>query len=94
MRPSSGQHLESVLPRPPAAYSLTEAVIHGEDIARPLDRHIDVSSRSLVTVAEIARVTDPVLGGRRRSAGLTLRASDVEWSAGAGVVRKKSGAGR
>jgi uncharacterized protein (TIGR03083 family) len=65
-------------------YSLVEAVIHGEDIARPVGRRVDVSPRSLITVAEIARNTDPILGGRRRSAGLTLRASDVAWSAGTG----------
>jgi len=64
--------------------SLVEAVIHGEDIARPLGRHIDVSPRSLVTVAEIARNTDPILGGKRRSTGLSLRASDVARSAGRG----------
>jgi uncharacterized protein (TIGR03083 family) len=65
-------------------YSLVEAVIHGEDISRPVGRRVDVSPRSLITVAEIARNTDPILGGRRRSAGLTLRASDVAWSAGVG----------
>ena len=65
-------------------YSLVEAVIHGEDIARPLSRRVDVSPRSLVTVAEIARNTNPILGGKRRSTGLTLRASDVAWSAGIG----------
>jgi uncharacterized protein (TIGR03083 family) len=65
-------------------YSLVEAVTHGEDIARPVGRRIDVSPRSLITVAEIVRNTDPILGGKRRSAGLTLRASDVAWSAGAG----------
>jgi uncharacterized protein (TIGR03083 family) len=65
-------------------YSLIEAVIHGEDIARPTGRRVDVAPRSLVTVAEIARGTDPILGGKRRSAGLTLRATDVAWSAGDG----------
>jgi len=65
-------------------YSLVEAVIHGEDIARAVGRRVEVSPRSLVTVGEIARNTDPILGGKRRSAGLTLRASDVEWSAGTG----------
>ncbi|HKF18250.1 MAG TPA: hypothetical protein VKF14_13780 [Candidatus Dormibacteraeota bacterium] len=43
-----------------------------------------MSPRSLVTVAEIARNTDPILGGKRRSTGLSLRASDVAWSAGRG----------
>jgi uncharacterized protein (TIGR03083 family) len=66
-------------------YSLVEAVVHGEDIARPVGRRVDVAPRSLVTVAELCRTTDPILGGRRRSAGLTLRATDVAWSAGTGA---------
>jgi uncharacterized protein (TIGR03083 family) len=65
-------------------YPLVEAVIHGEDIARPVGRRIDVSPRSLITVAELCRGTEPILHSKRRSAGLTLRASDVAWSAGAG----------
>ena len=64
-------------------YALVEAVVHGEDIARPVGRRID-APRSLVTVAEICRNTDPVLQSKRRSAGLTLRATDVAWSAGTG----------
>lgn len=65
-------------------YSLVEVVIHGEDIVRPLGRGVTVTPRSLVTVAEIARITDPILGGKRRSAGLTLRATDLSWSGGSG----------
>jgi uncharacterized protein (TIGR03083 family) len=65
-------------------YVLVEAVIHGEDIARPVGRRIDVAPQSLITVVEICRNTDPILHGKERSAGLTLRASDVAWSAGAG----------
>lgn len=63
---------------------LGEVVIHGGDIARPLARHIDVSRRSLVAVAEFCRGLGPILHSKQRSAGLMLRASDVDWSAGAG----------
>jgi uncharacterized protein (TIGR03083 family) len=66
------------------SYSLVEAVIHGEDIARPLGKRLDPSPKSLVVVAEVARSTDPILGGKRRSEGLRLRATDVDWSAGSG----------
>ena len=65
-------------------YALVEAVIHGEDIARPVGRRIDVAPQSLVTVVEICRTTDPIHHGKERSVGLTLRSSDVAWSAGTG----------
>jgi uncharacterized protein (TIGR03083 family) len=65
-------------------YSLIEVVIHGEDIARALHKRIDVNADALIKVANLASITDPILGGKRRSAGLRLVASDVEWSAGDG----------
>lgn len=65
-------------------YSLIEVVIHGEDIARALHKDIDVNPDALIKVADLARITDPILGGKRRSAGLRLVASDIEWSAGEG----------
>ena len=76
-------HRASYLPGQ-LSYSLIEAVIHGEDVARPLGRRLDPAPKSLVIVADVARGTDPILGGKRRSEGLTLRATDVDWSAGSG----------
>jgi hypothetical protein len=43
-----------------------------------------VNPEALIKVADLARITDPILGGKRRSAGLNLVASDVEWAAGDG----------
>jgi uncharacterized protein (TIGR03083 family) len=65
-------------------YSLIEVVIHGEDMARALHKSIDVNPEALIKVADLARITDPILGGKRRTAGLSLLASDVEWAAGDG----------
>jgi uncharacterized protein (TIGR03083 family) len=65
-------------------YSLIEVVIHGEDMARALHKRIDVNPEALIKVADLARITDPILGGKRRSAGLNLVASDVEWAVGDG----------
>jgi len=41
---------------------------------------------SLVTlgVRDLARATAPLLHGKQRSAGLRLRATDIDWSAGEG----------
>jgi uncharacterized protein (TIGR03083 family) len=63
---------------------LEEAVIHGEDIARPTGRSIAVSPTTLVTVADFVRGSTPLLHGKQRSAGLRLRATDIDWSAGEG----------
>jgi uncharacterized protein (TIGR03083 family) len=65
-------------------FALVETVIHGYDIAWALNLSIDVPEESLVTVVDACRRTGLFLGGRQRSAGLTLRASDVDWSAGSG----------
>lgn len=65
-------------------YALVETVIHGYDIAWPLGRSIEVPADCLVIVAETCRRTGLFLGGKQRCAGLTLRATDVDWSAGSG----------
>jgi uncharacterized protein (TIGR03083 family) len=70
-------------PGPPLT-PLGEAVIHGEDMARPLGKRIDVSPEALTAVADYAVRTTPLLHGKERSAGLRLRATDIEWSQGDG----------
>jgi uncharacterized protein (TIGR03083 family) len=71
-------------PPGPKATWLAEAVIHGEDIARPLGKRIEVSPSALVTVAEFCRGSTPLLHGKQRSAGLRLRATDIDWTVGEG----------
>lgn len=65
-------------------YALIEVVIHGYDIAWPLNRTIEVPAAGLVLVADTCRRTGLFLGARQRCAGLALRANDVDWSAGSG----------
>ena len=76
-------HRTSAPPGPKVTW-LGEAVIHGEDIARPTGKHIDVNPESLTLVLDYAVKTTPLLHGKERSAGLKLRATDVEWSTGEG----------
>jgi uncharacterized protein (TIGR03083 family) len=71
-------------PPGPKVTWLSEAVIHGEDIARPTGRSVDVSPAALVAVADFCRGATPLLHGKQRSAGLRLRATDVDWAAGDG----------
>jgi uncharacterized protein (TIGR03083 family) len=72
-------------PPGPKVTWLAEAVIHGEDIARPTGRSVSVSPVALVVVADFCRGSTPLLHGKQRSAGLRLRATDVDWTIGDGL---------
>jgi hypothetical protein len=63
---------------------LAEAIIHGEDMARPAGKKVAFAPGALSTVADWVITSTPLLHGKQRSAGLTLRATDVDWSAGNG----------
>ena len=76
-------HRTTAPPGPPATW-LEEAVIHGEDISRPTNRHVDVDPLTLAMVADFVLNATPLLHGKQRGAGLTLRATDIDWSRGEG----------
>jgi uncharacterized protein (TIGR03083 family) len=63
---------------------LGETLVHAEDIRRPLGlAHaypVDAATRS----ADFFRGSNLLIGGKKRAAGLTLRATDADWSAGSG----------
>ena len=65
---------------------LGEAFVHGEDIRRPL------SITHAYPLPEVARVvalyarSDTIIGGKTRVAGLTLQATDTEFTVGTGPL--------
>jgi uncharacterized protein (TIGR03083 family) len=61
-----------------------EAVIHTQDIRRPLGIAHTFDPEALRLVGNFVTRGNLLLGGKRRSTGLTLVASDVEWTHGAG----------
>jgi len=63
---------------------LGETVVHGEDIRRPLGIVHDYPAEALTRCADLYRGSNLLIGGKRRVAGLTLRATDTDWSAGSG----------
>jgi uncharacterized protein (TIGR03083 family) len=63
---------------------LGEAIVHCEDIRRPLKIKHDYPVDALIRLADSYRRSNLVIGGKRRVAGLTLRATDADWSAGSG----------
>lgn len=71
-------------PPGPGYVALGEVMVHGEDIRRALGTKGEHPKEHLVALAEAYRKTGKPLNGKRRSAGLKLVATDIDWSAGEG----------
>ncbi len=81
------QHLDDTTHPPgPIDAMVGEVVVHGEDIRRPLGIRHRYADEALVTAADFYRKSNLIVGAKRRADGLTLRATDVDWSAGSGPV--------
>jgi uncharacterized protein (TIGR03083 family) len=76
-------HTRNAPPGPVGSW-LVETVAHGEDIAYPTSTTIAHSEEALLAAADSAKVTQPLLGARKRIAGLRLTADDLAWSTGDG----------
>ncbi|MDH6194708.1 uncharacterized protein (TIGR03083 family) [Mycobacterium frederiksbergense] len=63
--------------------SLIECLIHQQDIRRPLGLPRVLAEQPLLAALNYARIS-PVIGGARRTRGLRLIATDLDWSAGRG----------
>jgi hypothetical protein len=64
---------------------VAEAVLHSEDIRRPLSIKHGYTPEALVVVGKFVTGGIGFLGGKRRSKGLKLTASDAEWTHGDGL---------
>lgn len=73
-------------PPGPVLAMLGEQVVHGEDIRRPLGISRDYPQQVLTTVADFYKSSNLLIGGKKRVAGLSLKASDMDWSSGSGPV--------
>ncbi|MEB3367684.1 maleylpyruvate isomerase family mycothiol-dependent enzyme [Saccharopolyspora mangrovi] len=62
---------------------LTDALIHHQDIRRPLGHPREVPPERLGAVLDLAFNAPPV-GAKKRGAGLRLVATDLDWSRGEG----------
>ena len=71
-------------PPGPLGAMLGEAVVHGEDVRRPLGVDRRYPDEVLTAVADFFKSSNLLLGGKRRVSGLHLRATDVDWSSGSG----------
>jgi uncharacterized protein (TIGR03083 family) len=61
-----------------------EALVHSEDIRRPLGLSHTYPPAMVTGSADFFKKSNLLLGGKRRIDGLTLRATDLDWSTGSG----------
>jgi uncharacterized protein (TIGR03083 family) len=61
-----------------------EAVIHAEDIRRPLGIVHTYAPAAVLGVADFYKGSNMLIGAKSRIAGVTLLATDTEWSHGSG----------
>lgn len=70
-------------PGPPDTW-LGETIVHSTDIRWPLGLEHEFPTAALVRVADFYKKSNALIGSRRRIDGVTLRATDTDWSYGAG----------
>lgn len=63
---------------------LGETIIHGEDIRRPLGIKREYPLEAVVRVLDFYKNSNLIVGAKKRVAGVTLRATDADWSNGSG----------
>jgi uncharacterized protein (TIGR03083 family) len=68
----------------PADAMLGDTVVHSEDIRRPLFIIREYPEASVVKAADFYKGSNLIVGAKKRIAGLRLRATDADWSAGDG----------
>lgn len=73
-------------PPGPVTSWLGEALVHAEDIRRPLGIPHDYPVDAVRQVTEFYAGSNVLIGGKRRVEGLTLQATDTDWSHGTGPV--------
>jgi len=71
-------------PPGPAPTILGETLVHAEDIRRPLGLNRTYPAEAVVAVCEFYKGSNLVLGTKRRITGVTLEATDVDWTHGDG----------
>jgi uncharacterized protein (TIGR03083 family) len=79
-----GTQTATTHPPGPGVTWLGETIVHAEDIRRPLGIAHDYPLEAVVRVADFYKGSNLLLHGKKRAAGLTLRATDTTWSTGSG----------
>ena len=70
-------------PGPPQTW-LGETIVHSEDIRRALGIEHEYPTSAVVAVADFYKGSNLLIGSKRRICGLTLSATDADWTTGTG----------
>jgi uncharacterized protein (TIGR03083 family) len=81
----SAQDRTSAPPGPKDSW-LGEALVHAEDIRRPLGIRHDYPLPWVTRAIGFYSTSNLLIGGKSRIAGLTLKATDTDWSLGSGPL--------
>jgi hypothetical protein len=65
---------------------LTELVVHSSDISEGVGTPFALPVEDYLAALDHLKEVQPVFGSKKRIAGLTLRATDAQWSTGSGPV--------
>jgi hypothetical protein len=71
-------------PPGPVQSWLGEAIVHAEDIRRPLGLSRQYPAEAILCVADFYAGSNLIIGTKRRIEGVRLRATDAGWSHGTG----------
>ena len=63
---------------------LGETLIHSEDIRRPLGIKHEYPADAVVRLLDFYKGSNLIVGAKKRISGLTVRATDADWSTGSG----------
>ncbi len=77
------QHSTSSPPGPKLSW-LGEAIVHAEDVRRPLGIKHTYDADAVQQVADFYKGSNALIGTKSRIAGLALKADDSDWSHGEG----------
>ena len=77
------QHSRKHPPGPSTTW-LGEVIVHAEDIRRPLGIPHEYPPDAVRQVLDFYKNSNAIIGTKRRIEGLTLRATDMDWTHGSG----------
>lgn len=63
---------------------LIDALVHHQDIARPLGRHHDMAPDAARVAADRVRLLSPLMGSRKLVRSTRMVATDIDWERGKG----------
>ena len=75
----------------PPRLVLLDRLVHQQDVRRALGRHRSIPEQRLLAVLDGTPRLGSVFGARKRTKGLRLEATDVEWSCGHGPLVRGPG---